>query len=66
LRLVDGAQILDSLYFDDDLTIHKEVKSITAIEKDALVPDRKRDFGLIRNLAQIELASKALLIGRLK
>lgn len=63
---MDGNELLDRLYLDNDLRFNNEVKSITAIQIDAFISNWKGNLPAEQNLAQFEFVRQAILIGRFK
>ena len=66
LGFVDGQKALHGLELDEDLVLDDEVHTVSAVEAQAFVVDRKRALSLEAKLAQRQLAAEARFVGRLE
>ena len=62
LGFMDWQELLNALEFEQDRVFHQYVNSVTAIECDALVDERKLDLAAKCETAQLQFIAQAFLV----
>ena len=66
LRFMDGKDVLDHLYFDNDFVRYDDIRSESVFKQSAAIHDRKLDLALERESGLRQFTAKAFLINRFK